>query len=457
MFAVVLGEVPVQQGFLGRDVVSMADMQHSIRELLQAAHTGGHTPVAQHLKKIEASLAVTFQALPKNAVGRLGPRSVRHIVHNYFAREHGWQLHGLEPQGMRTNASEVHEVSILQDRSPALVEALVEAQLSDRGLALGDVAAMVALLERLILNESVDLLEPSYFLNGLSAGEGVPESGLHEILTSYLLVFEMGLRGDLEDVKKHWLIKEKVSQFGESWPAMVEFEANALMNHIFQTRDAVNPFVERRFTFGEAAQIVDVLAQGFGKHQNAECSRMRDALLAMDTDGSGLIPLSTFYAKSDKREYQFTESVEYLRQIGAVDDSWKREPRVRVANYVIGPSNCIASSSYYSVCCLSECDDLMHELEGSIQAPAATPERIFQVVQKLASSEVSADLVTKLRLISEQNSGEVPLHGRLFAQWLHLAFPHDCPFPHIAEGTELRAHDWLGGKAIASAGERDSQ
>jgi len=214
--------------------------------------------------------------------------------------------------------------------------------------------------------------------------------------------------------------------------------------------------VERRFTFGEAAQIVDVLAQGFGKHQNAECSRMRDALMAMDTDGSGLIPLSTFYTKSNKREYQFTESVEYLRQIGAVDDSWKREPRVRVANYVIGPSNCIASSSYYSVCCLSECDDVMHELERSIQAPAATPERILQVVQKLASTEVSADLVSKLRLVSEQNSGEVPLHGRLFAQWLHLAFPHDCPFPHIAEGTELRAHDWLGGKAIASAGERDS-
>jgi len=24
----------------------------------------------------------------------------------------------------------------------------------------------------------------------------------------------------------------------------------------------------------------------------------------------------------------------------------------------------------------------------------------------------------------------VPLHGRLFAQWLHYVFPHECPFPH---------------------------
>merc|ERR1740121_661796 len=47
------------------------------------------------------------------------------------------------------------------------------------------------------------------------------------------------------------------------------------------------------------------------------------------------------------------------------------------------------------------------------------------------------------------NSGEVPLHGRLFAQWLHLAFPHVSE-----EGSELRAHHWLGGKAIASVDER---
>merc|ERR1719225_1718693 len=98
----------------------------------------------------------------------------------------------------------------------------------------------------------------------------------------------------------------------------------------------------------------------------------------------------------------------------------------------------------------------MHEFERNIRAPFASPEQILQVVQQATSSEVSAELVSKLHGISEHNSGEVPLHGRLFAHWLHLAFPLDCSFPHIAEGTELRAHDWLGGKAIASAGERDS-
>jgi len=171
----------------------------------------------------------------------------------------------------------------------------------------------------------------------------------------------------------------------------------------------------------------------------------------------GLIPLSNFYLRSDKREYQFTESIEYLREISAIDDSWQREPRVRIANYVAGPSNCIASSSYYSVCCLNECDALLSELEGSIRAPFASPALLVSLVGNMTSPSmlnprrVPADLISKLQSIADRNGGEVPLHGRLFAQWLHHAFPHECPFPHMSEdGSELSAHHWLGGKAIAS-------
>merc|ERR1719510_1400266 len=36
----------------------------------------------------------------------------------------------------------------------------------------------------------------------------------------------------------------------------------------------------------------------------------------------------------------------------------------------------------------------------------------------------------QLRQIAEAHNGRIPLHGRLFAQWLHYAFPRECPFPH---------------------------
>jgi len=351
----------------------------------------------------------------------------------------------------------VFAAGILQDKSPAMVEKLVEAHESDRGLALVDVAAMIAMLERLILDEAVNLLHSAYYLNEASMSEPIEHLELHEVLRSYLLLVEMGLRANHDDIGLHQEIKERVAALGKGWPTLVEFETDAVTSYDFFAKDLSNPFVEHSFTFEEAVHVVDDLAETYGKFQNAECSRMKDDLIALDTDGTGLIPLSTFYLKSDKREYQFTESIDYLREISAIDDSWQREPRVRVANYVAGPSNCIASSSYYSVCCLNECDGLLNELEGSIRLPSASPERIVGLVGNMTSAsmlhprKVSADLVSKLQSIAERNHGEVPLHGRLFAQWLHHAFPYECPFPHISEdGTELSAHHWLGGKAIAS-------
>lgn len=438
-------------------LVANEDLRQNLHDLLEVAHAGGNTPIAERLARIERNIAQSFQALPKNAIGRLAPRSVRHLVHNYFAKVHGWQIKGLEPQGMRTNVSDVFATGILQDKSPAMVEKLVEAHESDRGLALSDVAAMIAMLERLILDESANLLHAAYYLNEVSMGEQVEHLELHEILRSYLLLVEMGLRGNHTDIGLHQEIKERVAALGKGWPTLVEFETDAVNSYDFFMKDLNNPFVEQSFTFEAAAHVVDDLAEKYGKFQNAECSRMKDDLMALDDDGTGLIPLSTFYLRSDKREYQFTESVEYLREISAIDDSWQREPRVRISNYIAGPSNCIASSSYYSVCCLNECDGLLNELEGSIRAPSASPEQLVSLVGNMTSSSmsnprrVSADLMSKLHSIAGRNGGEVPLHGRLFAQWLHHAFPYECPFPHISEdGSELSAHRWLGGKAIAS-------
>merc|ERR1719510_1026378 len=46
---------------------------------------------------------------------------------------------------------------------------------------------------------------------------------------------------------------------------------------------------------------------------------------------------------------------------------------------------------------------------------------------------LSASLVAKLSGVAAHSGGTVPLHGRLFAQWLHFAFPHECPYPHVTQ------------------------
>merc|ERR1719162_2213795 len=104
--------------------------------------------------------------------------------------------------------------------------------------------------------------------------------------------------------------------------------------------------------------------------------------------GTGRVPLSNFYSHSSKSVFQFSESVDYLRQTGALDETGPGGPAVLIPNYLAGPTNCIASSSYYSVCCMSECEGLMNELEHKIQAPTASPEQLLGIVGNLSSSSV---------------------------------------------------------------------
>merc|ERR1719261_276227 len=102
--ALLISGATAQKDFLRkvstREIIN--DLEASLSDVLS-----GHASAAasKRLAAIEASIWQTFQSLPKNNMGRLAPPAVRHIVHGYFSREHGWQIKGLEPHGMQTNAS----------------------------------------------------------------------------------------------------------------------------------------------------------------------------------------------------------------------------------------------------------------------------------------------------------------------------------------------------------------
>jgi len=136
--------------------------------------------------------------------------------------------------------------------------------------------------------------------------------------------------------------------------------------------------------------------------------------------------------------------------LGALDESNPSKPSVIIANYLTSPSNCIASSSFYSVCCLDECEGLLGHLEADIAAPEATPAHIAKLISELSSSSIVAPrqlsqvLLERLGEIAATHGGTVPLHGRLFAQWMHHAFPRECPYHHISGTTSPQTPDeWL--------------
>ncbi|CAJ1446591.1 unnamed protein product [Effrenium voratum] len=100
------------------------------------------------------------------------------------------------------------------------------------------------------------------------------------------------------------------------------------------------------------------------------------------------------------------------------------------------------------------------EEASEILAPAASVERLLGLVANMSSATVDAPrslpqhLAERLQKIAQRHEGEVPLHGRLFAQWLHHAFPNECPFPYITEAAVLSPAHWENGKATVSTSQR---
>merc|ERR1719231_1226586 len=150
---------------------------------------------------------------------------------------------------------------------------------------------------------------------------------------------------------------------------------------------------EQQLSFATLVKIAETIGEQFGRFQDAECKGLKAALVKMEDRGTGRVRLSDFYkpaASGADGSWQFQESIGYLRQLGTLDESNADDPRVMVANYLTSQANCIASSDYYSVCCIDECEDLMGHLEKSIAAPEAEPARILQLISSRPSSSVSA-------------------------------------------------------------------
>lgn len=99
----------------------------------------------------------------------------------------------------------------------------------------------------------------------------------------------------------------------------------------------------------------------------------------MEDDGTDRVSLSRFHQGGLKGEWQFTENIEYLRHIGALDDANPKRMSVVIPNCIQSLSNCIAGSSFYSVCCFDECEGLLGHVEREVGRPSISPRQITHI------------------------------------------------------------------------------
>merc|ERR1719464_28011 len=269
------------------------------------------------------------------------------------------------------------------------------------------------------------------------------ESEAVHALETYMLMYVLGLNHSTVttgEVNAQW---KDIEEMYPTW--------NETQKWIHEVRtEVVSPFPESRTSFETMIRVVEEIGDRYGRWQDQECLGLKDTLLKYEQGSTGRVPLATFYEAALNGQWQFSESKSYLRQLGSLDETDELRPAVIIANYVNSPTNCVASSKFYSVCCINECEALLGHLERTVTAPAATPGRIAEVIQQLPSATVEAPrvlpkpLLDRLDEIASHHGGHVPFHARLFNQWLHHAYPRECPYPHMSGTSKPIAPDrWM--------------
>ncbi|CAJ1389776.1 unnamed protein product [Effrenium voratum] len=415
-------------------------------EVLEAILAMGGRLSEGRLGDLEGVMRPTFDAMPKNSAGNLEHAAASYVLHRLFVQRHGMYIKGLEPAGAGFQRSSATEV--LQDRVPTFVQSLFEERLKGQGLSLHELAVLAATLEHLISKEAIARLKLAYAAENFSEAERISTQDVDELLDTYMTMILVGTSN------KQDLLEDKAKLFSgyQFWNETQTF-ARQVRSSVAGSREAEEPFVEG-ISFEGMRQIVEEIGERYGRWQDAECQDLKRALMKKEHRGTGRVLLKDFYSEGLKGQWQFSESVEYLRELGALHAG----ESVFIANYVNAHSNCLSSSGLYSICCINECESLLGHLEAKIAQPEAEVETLLALVSALPSATtpapaIAGDLRRRLEDIARLHGGLVPIHGRLFAQWLHHVYPRECPFPHAAGRTNpMTADDWLSEKgSVVSA------
>lgn len=435
------------QGFLGKRPKVHAD---SVRAELASVLAGvlghGHGVTENRLAHINSTLLPIFRSLPKNNRGHVSEPIMKYALRRYFSATHAWIVKGFEEHGDAMNASS-SEQDILQSKVPGFVRSALEQRFQHQGFSLDDMVSMVAVVESLAFNEVVRGVSLSFLLNSLDAGTVLSQEQLHEVMDSYLIT-EM-LEGTT-DVDQHLADKQNIHMRYPNWDNAAIFLTDISGSDAFSRHSTSNPFTAKTYTFEDVVRLAGRISEEFGPWSSYECHDMKDILTEKDVHGTGRVKLSDFYRASKDGAWQFLEPSEYLRQLGALDESSTYlGPQVIISNYISGMSNCITSAPYFSICCLNECDLIYEHIESEIPSPNGTVLQILEAVETLPTfPEISAQMTHRLQEIAALDGGSIPLHGRLFSQWLHFTFPRDCPYPHdagsISPKTQIQWREVVG-------------
>jgi len=434
--------------FLGRYASTRPSLQGDVEQVL---HSEYRADTNERLQDIQAKLQTTFAALPKNERGLLGMAATRYLLNRHFHRSRGWLVHGLRPDGHSWNSTS--PTAILKNKTQGSVAAFFDQRLKGYGLDLSEVALLAAMIENEVHQDTVSRLRKAW------GAQLMPEHGkieLHDV-ERVLDTYMMGYILHDDAYMNPKLVARALAEVQNVYPNW-----NHTQSFVRATLRQTAPRHGQALAFADVEHVVVAISERYGDFQYDECKGLKLDLLAIEGSRPGRVDLGDFFRKAlYDGEYQFGESVAYLKDVGLLDQSSPRFPSVIVPNYINSPSQLVANSDNYAVTCLDECEGIMARIEERVAASYTSPEQITSFLYTLPAdmrplpTDDPNALLTLLRQVAQVHGGEVPLHGRLFAQWLHHAYPRECPYPYVSGSTipmEPEEYNALkGGKHAAYA------
>eukprot|EP00930_Biecheleria_cincta_P096720 TRINITY_DN88528_c0_g1_i1.p1 TRINITY_DN88528_c0_g1~~TRINITY_DN88528_c0_g1_i1.p1 ORF type:complete len:581 (+),score=93.93 TRINITY_DN88528_c0_g1_i1:70-1812(+) len=430
-----------------RASVDAANFQAEIRNAMgEALGCGGHV-TDEKLQNIELDLTPIYRTLPKNAHGRIERRSLRHLAHRYFNQKSSLVIRGFEPS-RAVNDSSWGSAEILSERVPGFVEAVLESRhVKQHGFDVRDAAYVIATIEQLVFDSEGALLTQVYERQQKPLNQQLDAQGLGQVLEHYLVHWLMG--DDQDGINMLLTNRSLLETSFPHWDILVNFLSGEAKTFQYERMHAptiassngypVGNALAPQYSFDEAHTIVGSITKSFGSFWESECIEMKESLFAMDPRREGRVPLAKFYGTGMDAEWRFGESESYLRELGALDETSSRGKQVIIPNYIQAASNCIVATPHYMVCCHNDCNPIVQHIEMEVKSPSAEPEQLFAIVKNMTSVtsiddevaiKIDSTLKAQLESIASTHGGSVPLHSRLFLQWLHYVFPRECPFPH---------------------------
>lgn len=405
---------PADDDFLRPDRLEQA-LSSEIESVLAGTHSGVKEGRVGLVEKQVRSL---YEGLPKNQHGNLDHTTARYALFQRFQRRRGWYVRSLNPSGeSQLPASKAEEV---RGQVPIHLLNSLETKTGGKGINLKHFVAVVVTLEHLISSDMDQRLKAAYYSHHHSVNSSLSPAQANEVLVTWMAHFL-----SLEHRSGYALTPEAArKELAEIRAAFSSFtKVEGYIDKALKRSSKENNGAS--LNFASMVQAAHRVMEQYEEQSASDCLDIKDDFAKLAGGDKGRVLLADLHKAAMEGQGSFKETTDYLRGVGALDESNPAAPIVLMPNYIYSPSQCLGTTSFYDLCCPSECDLHRERLEQTISKSKITPKEVFAVFKSL-----STNTKKDLEAIAKKKGGSLAINGYGFSQWLHVAFPKECPLPN---------------------------